>query len=198
MNDNGIDRSRRRFLTTAATAVGGAGTAVAAVPFVTSLNPNAKARAFGAPVEVDISDLEPGQRKIAQWRGKPVWILRRDGKALEDLATLVSILRDPGSDKEQQPVYAKNEYRSLKPEYLVVLGVCTHLGCVPSYVTADEPHNLGDDWKGGFFCPCHGSYFDLAGRVYKGVPAPTNLVIPPHKYLSDTSILIGDDTGAVS
>ena len=198
MNDKGIDRSRRRFLTTAATVVGGAGTAVAAVPFIAALNPSAKAKAFGAPVEVDVSDLKPGQMKVELWRGKPVWILRRDEKTLEDLASLEPKLDDPGSDKEQQPAYAKNEYRSVKSEYLVVLGVCTHLECVPSYVTADEPHNLGDDWKGGFFCPCHGSFFDLAGRVYKGVPAPTNMVVPPHQYLSDTRILIGDDTGVVS
>jgi ubiquinol-cytochrome c reductase iron-sulfur subunit len=198
MNDKGIDKSRRRFLTTAATVVGGTGTAVAAVPFIAALNPSAKAKAFGAPVEVDVSDLEPGQMKVELWRGKPVWILRRDEKTLEDLASLEPKLDDPDSDKEQQPAYAKNEYRSVKSEYLVVLAVCTHLACVPSYVTADEPHNLGDDWKGGFFCPCHGSFFDLAGRVYKGVPAPTNMVVPPHQYLSDTRILIGDDTGVVS
>ncbi|OGT34237.1 MAG: ubiquinol-cytochrome c reductase iron-sulfur subunit [Gammaproteobacteria bacterium RBG_16_51_14] len=198
MNNNGIDRNRRRFLTAAATVVGGAGAVVAAVPFVAALNPSAKTKAFGAPVEVDVSDLQPGQRKVVQWRGKPIWILRRDKKVLEDLAAMDSIVSDPKSEEEQQPLYARNEYRSVKSEYLVVIAVCTHLGCVPAYVTADEPHNLGSDWKGGFFCPCHGSFFDLAGRVFKRNPAPSNLIVPPHQYLSDTRILIGDDTGAVS
>jgi ubiquinol-cytochrome c reductase iron-sulfur subunit len=146
-------------------------------------------------VEVDISKLEDGQRLIVEWRGNPVWVVKRTPQNLTDLASLNGQLRDPTSEVPQQPAYAKNEPRSIKPEYLVVVGICTHLGCSPSYVTADDPSAKGlrPEWKGGFFCPCHGSFFDLAGRVFQGVPAPTNLVVPPHKYLSDTRIIVGVD-----
>jgi len=194
MNDDGINKNRRRFLTTTATVIGGIGAVATTVPFITTMTPSARAKAIGAPIEVDIGDLDPGERKIVKWQGKPIWILRRSEQSLATLAELDEIVRDPDSEVAQQPAYAKNEYRSLKPEYLIVIGLCTHLGCSPSYVSADDEHELGDDWKGGFFCPCHGSRFDLAGRVYKGVPAPTNLLVPPHQYLSNTRILIGDDS----
>ena len=195
MNDDGIDISRRRFLTTTATVVGGIGVAVTAVPFISAMRPSAKAKAIGAPVEVDISDLALGARRIIKWQGKPVWILRRDEQTLAALSELDSEVRDPESKQVQQPEYAQNEYRSRKPEYLIVIGLCTHLGCSPSYIAATDEHNLGSNWKGGFFCPCHGSRFDLAGRVYKDVPAPKNLMVPKHRYLTDTRILIGDDSG---
>lgn len=195
MNNQGMDKDRRRFLTAAATVVGGAGAVAAAVPFISTLTPSAKARAIGAPVEIDLSDLQPGQLKIEQWQGKPVWILRRTEAEVEALPDNDSKLRDPNSEVEQQPEYAKDEYRSIKPEYLIVVGLCTHLGCSPSYVRKEDDHPLGPEWPGGFFCPCHGSKFDLAGRVYQGVPAPANLLVPPHKYLSDTRVLIGDDSG---
>ncbi len=198
MNHNGTDADRRRFLTTAATVVGGAGVAAAAVPFISAMTPSAKTRAIGAPVEVDIGELQPGERKVVQWQGKPVWILRRNEQALDGLENLHDQLRDPDSEvTSQQPPYAQNEYRSIKPEYLVVIGLCTHLGCSPTYVPRGqgEEHNLNSSWKGGFFCPCHGSRFDLAGRVYKDVPAPTNLVVPPYHYLGDSQLLIGKGPG---
>ncbi len=194
---NGVDdHGKRHFLVAATSVVGAVGVGFVAWPFLASLQPSAKAKAAGAPVEVDISKIEDGQKVTVKWRGKPIWILKRTAKMLADLPTLNGILRDPDSNViSQQPAYAKNPTRSIKPEYLVVIGICTHLGCSPSYVTEEETtaFGLGSDWKGGFFCPCHGSKFDLAGRVYQGVPAPTNLVIPPYTYLSDTRILIGVD-----
>ena len=193
MQEGNIDKQRRRFLTTAATVVGGAGVIATTIPFVSTMLPSAKTKAIGAPVEVDISHLQPDQRMIIKWQGKPVWILRRDEKSISVLDSLDPELKDPKSDVGQQPEYAKNEYRSVKPEYLVVIGLCTHLGCSPNYFTADEQQELGPDWKGGFWCPCHGSRFDMAGRVYKGVPAPTNLVVPLYKFISATVIRIGDD-----
>lgn len=197
MKNDGVNTERRRFLTTTASVVGGAGALATSVPFVSTLTPSARARAIGAPVEADIGELEFGERKIFKWRGKPVWILRRDDAAIDDLRERDDELRDPASKAEQQPFYARNEYRSQRAEYLIVLGICTHLGCSPVYVRKGEgeAHQLGAGWQGGFFCPCHGSRFDLAGRVYKGVPAPANLVVPPHQYLSDTKVLIGDDSG---
>lgn len=200
MSADGIDINRRRFLTTTASVVGGAGAVATTIPFISTLSPSAKTKAIGAPVEVEIGDMQPGQLRIVQWQGKPVWILRRDTSALDALNSLESELRDPDSEREQQPEYAKNEYRSVKPEYLIVIGLCTHLGCSPTFVNEEDgnSHNLGNDWKGGFFCPCHGSAFDLAGRVFRGVPAPTNLVVPPHMYLSETKVLIGDDSGVLS
>ena len=189
---NGVDTARRRFLTGAATVVGGAGAACTAWPFASAWQPSERARAIGAPVEVDIAKLEPGARLTVKWRGKPVWIVRRTEDALATLPTLDATVRDPGSDEPQQPEYARNEHRSIKPEFLVLVGLCTHLGCAPSYVRAGQG-GLGADWKGGFFCPCHGSRFDYAGRVYQGVPAPLNLEVPPHMYLSDSRIRIGED-----
>lgn len=192
-----IDQGRRRFLTTAATVVGGVGVVAAAVPFVSNMNPSAKTKAIGAPVEVDISKLEPGDRMIKKWQGKPVWILRRTGEMLKDISSLNDKVSDPASDDSAQPDYAKNEFRAREDEFLVVIGICTHLGCSPNFVMKEEGDSIAADWKGGFFCPCHGSRFDLAGRVFKGVPAPRNLVIPPYKFISPTRLLIGDDSEAV-
>lgn len=200
MNEQVIDQDRRRFLTTAATVVGGAGVVAAAIPFVSTMTPSARARAIGAPVEADIGALQPGERMIVKWQGKPVWILRRADADIDALPELDDKVRDPASEKEQQPGYARNEHRSIKPEYLIVVGLCTHLGCSPTYVPQSEAEaqGLGGDWKGGFFCPCHGSRFDLAGRVFKDVPAPTNLIVPPHQYLSESRVLIGDDSAVSS
>jgi ubiquinol-cytochrome c reductase iron-sulfur subunit len=198
MSTEGVDKGRRRFLTAATTVVGGVGTAYVIAPFVLSMEPSAKAQAAGAPVEADVSKLEPGQKMTVEWRGKPVWIIRRTEKMLEDLPSNDDRLRDPKSEVEsQQPAYAQNEYRSIKPEYLVLVGICTHLGCSPTFRPELAPADIGPDWKGGFLCPCHGSRFDLAGRVFQGVPAPTNLVVPRYKYLSENVLLVGeDDQGA--
>jgi len=197
MSTEGVDKSRRRFLTAATSVVGAVGVAAVAVPFVSSMLPSARARAAGAPVEADLSKLEPGQMLTVEWRGKPVWIVRRTEETLAALSSLDANLRDPASDKvSQQPEYAHNAVRSIKPEFMIMVGICTHLGCSPSYRPDIAPADLGPDWKGGFACPCHGSRFDLAGRVYQSVPAPLNLVVPPHKYLSEHFILIGDDGGA--
>jgi len=190
------DQKRRRFLVASTAVIGGAGLVAVAVPFLAYMNPSAKARSAGAPVRVDFSKLEPGQQITVNWRGKPVWVLRRTPQMLEDLrsAGLGERLRDPDSTVEtQQPGYAQNGYRSIESEYLVVVGICTHLGCVPSFRPDRAPFDLGPDWVGGYFCPCHGSKFDFAGRVYKGVPAPTNLVIPPYRFLSVTEVLVGED-----
>ena len=195
---DGVDNSKRRFLTIAATSgVAAVGAGFAAVPFIASWNPSARAKAAGAPVEADFSKLQPGQMMRVEWRGKPVWIVRRTKQNLKDLPTLNDSLRDPASAIEsQQPAYAKNETRAVNSEYAVLVGICTHLGCSPTYRPELAPADLGESWKGGFFCPCHGSRFDLAGRVYKNVPAPTNLVVPPHMYLSETRVIIGVDQGA--
>lgn len=198
MSTEGIDTSRRRFLLASTSVVGAVGVVGIAVPFIDSMNPSARAQAAGAPVEVDISKLQPGERLTVEWRSKPVWILRRTEQNMADLKTLNEKLADPMSDKSKQPEYAKNLYRSRdkNPEIAVLIGICTHLGCSPTFRPEMAPPDLGKEWKGGFFCPCHGSKFDLAGRVYSGVPAPTNLVIPPYKYLSDSVILVGEDGGA--
>jgi ubiquinol-cytochrome c reductase iron-sulfur subunit len=193
MSGDNTNTSRRRFLTAATTVVGTVGVGFVLVPFVSSMQPSARARAAGAPVRADISKLEPGQMVRVKWRGKPVWLVRRTEKMLEVLPTLDSKVSDPESLESEQPPYAQNEYRSIKPEVLVTVGICTHLGCSPTYRPDAGAADLGADWEGGFFCPCHGSKFDLAGRVYKGVPAPTNLVIPPHRYLSETELVIGED-----
>jgi ubiquinol-cytochrome c reductase iron-sulfur subunit len=195
MSGDEANNGRRRFLTAATTVVGAVGTGFVLVPFISSMQPSAKARAAGAPVRADISKLEPGQMVRVKWRGKPVWIVNRTPQMLESLPELDPELRDPRSLEPQQPEYAQNEYRSIKPEYAVLIGICTHLGCSPTYRPDVAPVDLGPDWLGGFFCPCHGSRFDLAGRVYKGVPAPLNLVVPPYRYLSDTEIVIGEDVG---
>jgi ubiquinol-cytochrome c reductase iron-sulfur subunit len=191
-----VNVSRRRFLTNSATAVGVVGGIFVAVPFLASWTPSERARAAGAPVEVDISKLESGALLIVEWRGKPAWIVNRTQEMLGTLPKVEDELRDPNSEESIQPKYADNEYRSIKPEFLVVLGVCTHLGCSPKYHPEVADPEIGPNWEGGFFCPCHGSLFDLAGRVYKGVPAPTNLTIPPYQYLSDTRIMIGADAEA--
>ena len=188
MSSDGLDNNRRRFLTAATLVVGAVGTVAVAVPFLSSWSPSARARTAGAPVEANIGKLEPGQQIIVKWRGKPVWVVRRDEKALATLANVVDQLRDVESDESIQPEYAKNEYRSRKPEFLIIEGICTHLGCSPTYVP-----EITADFEGGFFCPCHGSKFDFAGRVYQGVPAPTNLPVPPHYFVSDDVILIGED-----
>ena len=193
MSGDKTNSGRRRFLTAATTVVGAVGVGFVLVPFVSSMQPSARARAAGAPVRADISKLEPGQMIRVKWRGKPVWLVRRTEKMLETLPTLVDTLRDPESLESEQPPYAQNEFRSIKPEVLITVGICTHLGCSPTYRPDVGAADLGADWQGGFFCPCHGSKFDLAGRVYKSVPAPTNLVIPPHRYLSETELVIGDD-----
>lgn len=192
---NTIDTGKRRFLTTAASVVvGGAGAVAVAVPFVSSMLPSAKAQAAGAPVEVDISKLEMGQLLTVEWRGKPVWIFRRTPEVLADLETLDADLRDPASEiAAQQPQYCQNETRSIKDELMVLVGICTHLGCSPTYRPDMAPADLGPDWKGGFFCTCHGSRFDLAGRVFQGVPAPTNLVVPPHHFQGDNIVVVGED-----
>ena len=195
MGATGVDLKRRRMLLTATSAVGAVGVGFAAVPFLASWNPSAKAKAAGAPAEADISKLESGQLLRVKWRGKPVWVIRRTEKNLADLEGLNDKLADPDSQAPQQPDYCQNKIRSIKPEYMVAVGICTHLGCSPTYRPEVAPADLGPEWKGGFFCPCHGSTFDLAGRVYSGVPAPTNLVVPPHQYLSDSVILIGVDGG---
>lgn len=188
MSSDDADNNRRRFLTAATVVVGAVGTAAVAVPFLGSWAPSARARNAGAPVQADISKLEPGQQIIVKWRGKPVWVVRRDDKALSTLSRVEDKLRDPKSQSSIQPEYAENEYRSRKPEILIMVGLCTHLGCSPTY----QPE-ITADFQGGFFCPCHGSKFDFAGRVYQGVPAPTNLTVPPHYYVSDNVIVIGED-----
>ena len=195
MSGDETNTGRRRFLTAATTVVGAVGTGFLLVPFISSMQPSAKARAAGAPVRADISKLEPGQMIRVKWRGKPVWVVKRTDEMLATLPTLNDTLRDPDSAIPQQPEYAQNEYRSIKPEILILIGICTHLGCSPTYRPDVAPADLGPDWKGGFFCPCHGSRFDIAGRVYAGVPAPTNLPVPPHRYLSDDEIMIGEDGG---
>ena len=196
MSAEGVDLKRRRMLTVATSALGAVGAGFVAVPFLASWNPSAKAKAAGAPVEADISKLEPGQMLRVKWRGKPVWIVHRTEQNLQDLASNDPELADPNSDMPQQPEYCKNPTRSVKPKYLVAIGICTHLGCSPTYIPEIGAAGLPANWKGGFFCPCHGSRFDLAGRVFAGVPAPTNLVIPQYQYLSDTKILVGEDGGA--
>jgi len=198
MSNDGVNTGRRRFLTAATTVVGAIGAGAVAIPFVSSMQPSARAQAAGAPVEADVSRLEPGAMMTVEWRGKPVWIVRRSEQSLKALQTIEDRLRDPDSTEhpEQQPEYAQNEYRSIKPEYAVLVGICTHLGCSPTFRPEIAPADLGSDWQGGFFCPCHGSRFDLAGRVYAGVPAPTNLEVPPYRYLSENVILVGEDQGA--
>ncbi|MEN8213657.1 MAG: ubiquinol-cytochrome c reductase iron-sulfur subunit [Pseudomonadota bacterium] len=192
----GVDLKKRRFLTLSTAVIGAVGAGAVAVPFVMSWQPSAKAKAAGAPVEADVSKIEEGQMLRVKWRGKPVWVVRRTEKNLQDLPQLDGKLADPASDVNQQPDYCKNPTRSIKPDYLIAIGICTHLGCSPTYRPDVAPADLGSDWVGGFFCPCHGSKFDLAGRVFAGLPAPTNLVIPPHSYLSDNVVLIGVDGGA--
>ncbi|MGE0482776.1 MAG: ubiquinol-cytochrome c reductase iron-sulfur subunit [Gammaproteobacteria bacterium] len=193
MSENAVDPDRRRFLTGTASVIGGIGAGIAAIPFVATFQPSARAKAIGAPVEADIGQLEPGQRVTYKWRGKPVWIVRRTSEQLSSLESMNNdILRDPQSQESLQPGFADNAWRSAKPEYLVLVGICTHLGCSPNFFPQPGAEGMGADWNGGFYCPCHGSKFDLAGRVYAGVPAPLNLEVPPYRYIDDTHIMIGE------
>jgi len=188
-----INDGRRKLVFVAAGAGAFAG-AASAIPFAASMLPSERAKALGAPVEADISSMAPGEMQVLEWRGKPVWIVRRTKEMLDGIKKSDAVVADPNSEANQQPDYAKNEYRSIKDEFAVLVGVCTHLGCSPQLKSVDAQAEMGADWAGGFYCPCHGSKFDLAGRVYKGVPAPTNLQVPPYTYLSDGRILIGEDT----
>lgn len=183
--------SRRKFLTIASVFVGGIGFGFAAIPFLSSWLPSARAKAMGAPIDIDVTSIEEGQRITLDWRGQPIFVIRRNKNMMDNLISLKDKLRDPESNEKQQPLYATNIYRSIKPEIFVVIGICTHLGCVPLY--KPKKGEVDSNWIGGFFCPCHGSRFDLSGRVFKGVPAPCNLVIPPHKYLNDKILRIGEE-----
>lgn len=194
MTEDDVDRNRRHFLTVATAVAGGAGIALASIPFFASLRPSARALALGAPVEVAVGSLDPGEMVRVIWRGRLIYVVRRSQQMLELLSEVVPFLRDPNSENvEQQPDYVNNPYRSVRPEFLVVEGSCTHLGCapLPEFQVGPDPN-----WYGGFFCPCHGSRFDMAGRVYKGVPAPTNLRIPPYRFIQDDVIMIGAENGA--
>jgi len=194
MNNDGVNKGRRRLLVGATSAVGAVGAVGVAVPFVASWMPSAKARSAGAPVRADISKLEAGQQMVVKWRGKPVWIVRRGEEALSNLAKISDSLIDPDSASPQQPDYIPHDaHRSLRPEIAVLVGICTHLGCSPTYRPEVAPQDLGKNWVGGYYCPCHGSRFDLSGRVLKGSPAPQNLVIPPHMYEGDNIIVVGVD-----
>ena len=191
MANEGVNQGRRRFLTATTVVVGGAGAATALVPFIKSWEPSERAKNAGAPVLADIGKLEAGQRLVIAWRGQPVWIVNRTQAMLATLPEVKNRLRDPDSKNEQQPKYAQNEARAIKPEWLVVIGICTHLGCSPDFVPEIKPEPFDPEWKGGFFCPCHKSRYDISGRVFAGVPAPMNLVVPPYKFVDDSHILIG-------
>jgi ubiquinol-cytochrome c reductase iron-sulfur subunit len=194
MTNDGVNLGRRRFLTTATSVIGAVGAVGVAVPFVGSWNPSAKAKAAGAPVKASLSKIEPGQMITVEWRGKPVYVVRRTEETLAQLSAPNDVIKDPDSVQPQQPEYAQNVYRSIKPEFLVLVGLCTHLGCAPMFRPDVGAMDLGgESWQGGFFCPCHGSKYDLAGRVYKNVPAPTNLEVPPYFYEKDTVIIIGEE-----
>ncbi len=192
MSVDEMDTSRRRFLRRSTTVIAGLGVGAAIYPFLAAWSPSEQVKALGAPVEVDISKIEPGQKITIAWRGQPIFIVHRNQAELASLSQVTDKLRDPDSLESSQPTYAQNQYRSIKKDILVLIGICTHLGCVPLF----EPNlnSVEAGWEGGFFCPCHGSKYDMAGRVYKGVPAPLNLAIPPYKYLQDTLILIGEET----
>lgn len=195
MADNGVNKGRRRFLVGATTVVGGVGAVGVAVPFVASWQPSARARAAGAPIQADVSKLEPGQRMVVEWRGKPVWVVYRTPEMIERTEGFdASRLADPDSEVPQQPAYVTGPLRAIKPELGVYIGICTHLGCSPLFRPEPDADDVGtDDWPGGYFCPCHGSRFDLAGRVFRGVPAPTNLEVPPYRFESDDIIVVGED-----
>jgi ubiquinol-cytochrome c reductase iron-sulfur subunit len=193
MNEQEKPDKTRRNLIVATSAVGGIAALGTAVPFVASMWPSERARAAGAPVEVDLSKIAPGSMEIIEWRGKPVFVIRRTQEMLASLKAQEARLSDPASKSSEQPKYAENEYRSAKPEFMVMEGVCTHLGCSPQVKPAEAKAEMGADWAGGFYCPCHGSKFDLAGRVFRGAPAPTNLKVPPHEFVSDAKLVIGED-----
>jgi ubiquinol-cytochrome c reductase iron-sulfur subunit len=190
-----IDQEKRNFLITATACTGAIGAAAVAIPFVGSMLPSERAKAAGAPVEVDISKIKPGEILVAEWRGQPVWVINRTDEMTANLAKLNDELADPASEVPNQPENCKNENRAIKPNMAVVVGICTHLGCSPS-AKLEAKGDMGENWTGGFFCPCHGSKFDLAGRVFKGSPAPTNLIVPPHEYLTETTLLIGEKVEA--
>jgi ubiquinol-cytochrome c reductase iron-sulfur subunit len=190
-----VDNNRRHFLTVATVAAGAVGAAFVAAPFLASWKPSARAKALGAPVEVDIAKLEPGAMLKVEWRGKAIFVVHRSPQMLAQLEGVAVSLRDPDSKESEQPSYALNEARSIRPEILVITGVCTHLGCAPLDRFTPGDVTVSADWPGGFFCPCHGSKFDMSGRVFKDVPAPTNLPVPPHRFVSDNRLLIGADTG---
>ncbi|GAA0848600.1 ubiquinol-cytochrome c reductase iron-sulfur subunit [Marinobacter sp.] len=196
MSNGDVSQGRRRFLIGATSVVGGVGVVGAAVPFVASWNPSAKAEAAGAPVTVNISKIEPGQQITVEWRGKPVWVIRRTPEMLENIEKLNDVVKDPQSEAPQQPPYIDGALRALKPEFGVYVGLCTHLGCVPSYRPEVAPADLGENWLGGLFCPCHGSRYDLAGRVYEAQPAPLNLEVPPYRFDDDVTLTIGLDPEA--
>lgn len=193
MNDREKVDKTRRTLVVATSVAGGAAAVGAAVPFVASMLPSERARAAGAPVEAEIATMQPGELRIFEWRGKPVWVIRRSKEMLDSLKAVVPNLTDPESRASEQPDYAKNEFRSMKPEFMVMEGVCTHLGCSPQLKPAEAKAEMGGDWVGGFYCPCHGSKFDFAGRVFRGAPAPTNLPVPPYTFVSDAQLVIGED-----
>lgn len=198
MASDEVDRTRRRFLTQATSVVGGAGILAGAVPFIASMQVSARAQAAGAPVEADVGRLEPGQRVTYEWRGKPVWIVRRTDRMLATLDEIEPRLADPDSSDSEQPPYCENKYRAREDrrDVLVMVGICTHLGCSPTYRPEPGAADLGPEWPGGFFCPCHGSSYDISGRVYAGQPAPKNMVVPPHMYTGETTLVIGaDDRG---
>jgi ubiquinol-cytochrome c reductase iron-sulfur subunit len=193
-----VNQGRRRFLTATTAVVGAVGAGFVAVPFIKSWNPSALAKLAGAPVTADIAELADGQRLVLEWRGQPIWIVRRSQKMLQVLPTLEDRLLDPKSTTEQQPAYAQNEFRSIKPQVSVLVGLCTHLGCAPEMKAEIKPEPFDPNWKGGYFCPCHKSRFDMAGRVFQGVPAPVNLLVPPHHYEDDNTIVIGVDPSSAS
>jgi ubiquinol-cytochrome c reductase iron-sulfur subunit len=192
MANQGVARGRRRFLVAATSVVGGAGVVALAAPFLASWKPSARAQAAGAPVEVNVSQIEPGQRISVGWRGRPVWVVRRTPEMLELLPEIRDRLRDPDSEMGQQPAYARNEHRSIRPEILVLIGICTHLGCSPAFRPEIGAPEIGSDWPGGWLCACHGSRFDMAGRVYRNVPAALNLEVPPYHFASDDLIVVGE------
>jgi len=189
-----VDKTRRRFLQRMTAILGGIGLGLSTIPFIGAWMPSEKAKAQGGPIKVDLSDLKPGEQRTVQWRGKPIWIIRRTPDMLAQLDILNSQLRDPLSQVDQQPAFAKNLMRSIKKEYLILVGLCTHLGCIPTY--RPDKGGITADWQGGFYCSCHGSKFDMAGRVFRGVPAPINLEVPPYVFLSDTEVLIGTQNKA--
>ncbi|MCK9534170.1 MAG: ubiquinol-cytochrome c reductase iron-sulfur subunit [Pseudomonas sp.] len=197
MSNDGVNAGRRRFLVAATSVVGAAGAAGAAIPFLGSWAPSARAKAAGAPVRVNIGKIEPGQQIVAEWRGQPVFVLHRTPEIMQGLKKIEAQLADPESKQSEQPTYVDASMRSIKPEVLLVLGVCTHLGCAPTFRPEVAPADLGPEWVGGYFCACHGSRYDLAGRVYKAQPAPLNLLVPPHSYETDSIVIIGVDEGAV-
>ena len=193
MTDSKTPSNRRKFLRNITQVMGGVGGIFALIPFLSTMSPSEKAKSAGAPVEIDISSMTPGTYKVVEWRGKPVWVVRRTQDMIDNTLEDNEILSDPKSLEDHQPAYTQNKFRSIDPEFLVLVGVCTHLGCSPLYKPSSNSTELGIDWRGGFFCPCHGSKFDLSGRVHAAMPAPYNLEVPPHHFASNTKIIIGDD-----